>query len=115
MEFRLQMIIAIGSLLALMYIINMIRKEELDLKYSLIWILVDCSILICSIFPKAIDRIALILGVAEPINVIFFLGIVFICVIILSLTIAQSRNSKKLKDLVQKVALLEKESERDDN
>lgn len=109
METRLQIIIGIGSLLALVYIVNMVRKEELDLKYSLLWILVDIAIMLLAIFPKAIDVIAVLLGVAEPMNVIFFLGIVFICTIVLSLTIAQSRNSKKVKDLAQKIALLEKE------
>lgn len=112
MDLRLQIIIIIGSLLALIYIINMVRKEELELKYSLSWIFADVAILICSSFPKTIDWIARLLGVVESINVIFFLGIAFICIIVLSLTIAQSRNSKKLKDLVQKVALLEKESKK---
>lgn len=109
MELRLQVIIGIGSVLVLLYILNMLKREQLDIKYALSWIFADICIMFFCVFPKAIDFIAGVLGVAEPINVIFFLGIIFLGIIALSLTIAQSRNSKKLKDLVQKIALMEKE------
>lgn len=109
MELRLQIIIEIGSLMVLAYIINMIRREELELKYALAWIFADINIMILGLFPQLINKIAILLGVIEPINVLFFLGIIFICIILLSLTMAQSKNSKKVKDLTQKIALLEKE------
>ena len=111
MELKLRVIIGIGSILLMLYVLNMVKREELDLKYALSWLFSDICIIFFCIFPKVIDFVAGILGVAEPINVIFFLGIVFSCIIALSLTIAQSRNSRKLKDLVQKVALMEKRRE----
>lgn len=108
MELRLQLIILIGSIVVLTFIINMIKKQKLELKYALSWILADIAVMVLGAFPKIIDVIAKIVGVKEPINVVFFLGSIFLGVIVFSLTVAQSRNSRKLKDLVQKVALEEK-------
>jgi len=107
MELRLRIIIFISAIIVLGVIINMIRNEKLDLKYALSWILIDISIIIISIFPNIIDIISNILGVASPMNAVFFIGFIFELIIIYSLTIAQSKNSQKLKCTVQKIALLE--------
>lgn len=109
MDVRLQICLLMGCILTLLSIISMIRKEKLDLKYSLSWIVINIVILILCLFPQVIDWIAGVIGVATPINAVFFFGIVFQMLITFSLTVAQSRNSKKLKDLAQKVALLEKQ------
>lgn len=109
MDVRLQICLLMGCIITLISIISMIRKEALDLKYSLSWIIINLGILILCIFPQAINQIATLIGVATPINAVFFFGIVFQMLITFSLTVAQSRNSKKLKDLAQKVSLLEKQ------
>ena len=109
MDVRLQIWLLIGCIITLCSIISMIRKEKLDLKYSLSWIIINIVILVLGMFPQMIDWIARLIGVATPINAVFFFGIVFQMLITFSLTVAQYRNSKKLKDLAQKVALLEKQ------
>lgn len=109
METQLRITIIVGCLITLIFVVNMIRKERLELKYSLSWIFIDIGVLTLSIFPKLIEKISKLLGVVTPINALFFLGICFQLIIIFSLTVAQSRNSKKLKDLVQNIAMLEYE------
>lgn len=112
MDIRLRIIILIGSLITLTTIINMIKKEKLELKYALSWIIINGGVLIVCIFPQLIEWIALIIGVALPMNAIFFIGMICSLLIVFSLTIAQSRNSQKLKDVTQKLALLEHELEK---
>lgn len=106
---QLRVLIIILALITLMGIINMIKKEKLELKYVLLWILGTFCIISMAIFPVTIDYVAYLLNIATPINALFFLGICFILIILFSLTVAQSRNSKKIKNLAQKIALLEYE------
>lgn len=112
MDLRLRVIIGLGAIVILLGILNMLRKEKLDLKYVLSWILVDLTIMILAIWPSIIDVVANIMGVDKPINAVFFMGMVFLLIIIYSLTVAQSRSSNKLKNLAQTIALYEHESKR---
>lgn len=112
---QLRCLIIIGALGGFFYIISMIRKEKLELKYSLSWMAAIISILIMGIIPESIEYISKILDIASPVNALFFVGICFILIILFSLTIAMSRNSKKVKDLVQKLALLEYKVEKEIN
>lgn len=107
MDIKLQVFILTSCIVMLYFIIDMIKKEKLELKYTLLWIIINISIIILCIFPKLIDLIAKLLGIVTPVNAIFFFGITFEILITLSLTVAQSRSSKKLKDLAQEIALLE--------
>ncbi len=109
MDIKLQIFIIISCILYLVFIINMIRKEKLDLRYALVWILVDIAIIILCVFPKIIDFIAGLIGIATPVNMVFFFGIVFQIIIVFSLTREQSQNAKKIKELAQRIALLENE------
>lgn len=109
MNIKIQIIIAIGVLIALMVIVNMIREKRLELRYALIWLLVGISILVLDCFPNLISWISKQLGIAEPVNMLFFFGFCFALVIIFSLTMAMSRMSNRIKQLAQEVALLKKD------
>ena len=63
-------------------------------------------ILVC--FPQLIDWIAKTLGIASPVNMLFFLGFCFALMIIFVLTVAVSRASIRIKQLAQELALYEK-------
>lgn len=109
MGLQLRSLIVVGVIICLMYIIHMVKKEKLELKYSLSWIIAAIAILVMAVFPISMEYMADILNIINPVNALFFVGICFILVILFSLTIAMSRNSRKLKDMVQKLALLEYE------
>ena len=111
MELKLRIIIIGASILTLMAIINMVKRENLDLKYVISWILTNIIVILMGICPEIIELISNIMGIGLPVNALFFMGILFILVIVYSLTVAQSRNSRKLKELTQKIALFEYEQE----
>lgn len=106
---RLRILIILGVIFALIYIISMIKREKLELKYTLSWMIAAFAVLVMAIFPSIMDWMAQILNIYSTVNALFFIGMCFILVILFSLTIAMSRNSRKLKDMVQKIALLEHE------
>ena len=107
MTFKIQIIIGICLIAALVLIINMIRKRSLDLKYALSWMAALFMVLILDCFPTLLTRLAKALGIFAPVNMIFFLGFCFALVIIFTLTVIVSRTSERVRKLAQTIALQE--------
>lgn len=107
MELKLQLLILSGCIITLAIIVNMIKKEKLELKYSLLWILISVSIGVLCLFSDSIIFIAHFMGVVTPINALFFLGLLSLLFIVFTLTVAESRKSNRIKELTQRLAILE--------
>ena len=108
MNIRIQIIVGIIVLLALGVIINMIRQKKLELRYALSWLGVGVAILILYCFPQLITWLSRKVGIASPVNMLFFFGFCFSLMIIFVLTVAISRMSIRIKELTQELALFEK-------
>ncbi len=108
MDIKIQLIIGVIVVSALAVIVNMIRKKRLELRYALAWLLVGISILILDCFPYLINWLAEQFGIADPVNMLFFLGFCFSLMIIFVLTVAVSRMSIRIKQMAQEIALHEK-------
>ena len=108
MNIRIQIIVGIIVILALCVIVNMIRQKKLELRYALAWWGVGIALLILDLFPQVITWLSEKVGIANPINMLFFMGFCFSLIIIFVLTIAVSRMSIRVKELAQKIALYEK-------
>ena len=105
MNIRIQIIIGVIVIFALCIIVNMIREKKLELRYALAWLGVGIAILVLDCFPQVITWLAIKVGIASPINMLFFLGFCFSLVIIFILTVAVSRSSIRIKQLAQELAL----------
>lgn len=110
MNIRIQIIIAVGVLVALSVIINMIRRKNIELRYALVWLLVGIGVLVLDCFPNLMEWISAQLGIASPVNMLFFCGFCFSLVIIFILTTAISRLSNRIKQLAQEIALYKAEN-----
>ena len=108
MTVKLQVVIALAILVVFAILVNMIRRRSLELKYSLVWMMVLCALFIFACAPKLLIVVSDFLGIYAPVNMIFFLGFCFSLVIIFSLTVALSRLSNSIRTLDQTVALNEK-------
>lgn len=111
MTFKLQLIIGICLAVALVAIVNMIRKRKLELKYALSWLIAIVFVLILDCFPVLLTKLAQFLGIWAPVNMIFFLGFCFSLLIIFVLTVTLSRMSERVRKLAQAVALNEEKIE----
>ena len=107
MTVKLQITILLAVLVALMAIVNMIRKKSLELAYALSWLFVLAAVAIFAAVPKSMVVLAHFLGIDAPVNMIFFLGFCFSLVIIFTLTVALSRMSIRIRKLTQIIALNE--------
>lgn len=109
MSVVLRAVIAIACGVLFLYVIRLVSKERLLLKYSLLW-LVLCLLLMCSaLFPGFAFHLSGLLGFETPANFIIIGGLFCLLVISLSLSVIVSKQTIKLKNIIQRQALLEYE------
>lgn len=77
----------------------------MELKYALSWLFLELGILIITLIPNLLNVISKVLGIYNEINMLFFLGFVFIILVIFSLTMSLSRNSERVRKMAQEIAL----------
>mgnify|MGYP003209131517 CR=1 FL=1 len=112
MTTKAQILICIVLFVALVAIINMVRKRAMELKYVLVWIIGDIVLFIFTLFPNTMQKVADLLGIYSPVNMIFFMGFVLSLVIIFTLTVALSRVTVRVRKLAQMIALNNEDKEK---
>ena len=111
MTFKLQVIIICGLLFVTLIMLNMVRKRKLELKYALSWIICAIVLVVLTCVPSLLIELADFLGLYSPVNMIFFLGFIFMLIIVFTLTISLSRVTEKVRRLAQIEALTSKEAD----
>lgn len=103
---KFQILLGILVVLAFLFIVNMVRKRALELKYALSWfiLLIGVGIMVCA--PNTMNVLAEAMGIYSPVNMIFFIGFILAIVIIFILTVTLSRLSARVRKMAQIVAML---------
>ncbi len=109
MSLKIQVIVAVVIVLALLWIANMVRKEILDIRFALSWLTVGAVVLVLDLFPGMMDFLVHLLGIELPVNMMFFFGFCFTLFLLFTLTVKVSRQEEHIKRLTQELALLEEE------
>lgn len=104
-----QIVIALLCVIFLIYVIRLVIKGRLLLKYSLAWMLIAIAIMLCAVFPYPVAIVSDFLGFDITSNFVFFIGIVFLLFFCLALSVIVSRQSDSIKKLTQRLAIVEKE------
>ena len=105
MSIRIKCVIIVVLILGLLKILGLIKKNKLELKYALSWLFLEVGILIITLIPNLLNVISKALGIYNEINMLFFLGFVFIILVIFSLTMSLSRNSERVRKMVQEIEM----------
>lgn len=89
-------------------VFQLLRKGRLALKYSLLWLLMGLIMAVLVLFPSVLFFLSDLFGIVDTMNGLFTFAIGFIVMLLMSLTAIVSKQSDKIKNLVQDNALLEK-------
>lgn len=108
MNLLTQIWIILLSISGIIYLFEKVRKQKYSVKFSMPWFFTFLTVLILAFFPSLIDRIALILGIKEPTNAIFFIAICILVNNIISLSFSSSQSKKQSIRMAQEIALLKK-------
>jgi hypothetical protein len=106
-------VFAVVVLLAFLgWVTVLVRHHRLSLRDSLIWLLSTFAALLVTIFPRILVWTARALQIEVPANALFTLTFLYVLLNLLSITIAVSNNSARMRRLTQECALLRAEIER---
>ncbi len=87
----------------------LIRTQRLHLRDSLMWLLTTIAAIAVTAFPQLLVLAARALGIQVPSNALFGAGLLYLAVNVLSVTIAVSGNTSRVRRLAQECALLRAE------
>ena len=104
-----QIFVALIILGFLFYVVSKLRREQIEFKYALVWIISGAIILLLSIFPGILTWMAASIGIGLPVNLVFFLGIILNLIISFALTVTYSKLKNMVYRLTQMNAILDNE------
>lgn len=108
---NLQLVLIVASLLTFIYVIGRIRKHQLNIDDSIVWIIWSVVLLILSIFPGLSHAISDFLGFESTSNFILtgFVFLLYIMVFFQNIRISGLKEKNKL--LIQKLSMEKKKEE----
>lgn len=112
MTMLLRIVLIVVSILTTVLILRKIRQSKLQIEDSLFWIGFSFMLILFSVFPIVPTVLSELAGTYSTSNFIFLFVIFLLIVKLFHMTIKQSQMETRLRELVQKMAIDEKE-ERD--
>lgn len=107
MSDALKLVAAAACLLLFIYVIHLVKHERLQLKYSLLWLAFGVTVLVLALMPGPLFALGRMLGFETTSNFIFFTGFIFMLLIALSLSAIVSKQAVAIKNLTQRIAIIE--------
>lgn len=99
-------------LFVILFILYFIRKSKINIKYSVIWLILFGILFVFLIIPGFLEYITKLLGFSLSSNMIFSLLIAVLVVINIWVTGIVSSQDKKIRLLIQELSIL-KEKQKD--
>lgn len=112
MVYRFALIFAV---IFLFFIINLVRKNKLDEKYSVLWLIFGIIMLIVSIWPNIINRVANRFNVYYPPSLMFLIGFFVIGTYIIHISIVITKQNKMIVKLTQELGILKEKIDKKEN
>ena len=89
-------------------VISKVKKKRFFEKESFLWVLGSLVVLILALFPKLIIYLSDVIGIEYPPSLLFLVAIVFVLYLLFRQSEQVSLLKEQVKDLGQRVVLLEK-------
>ena len=106
-----RIILIIVSLLTMSFMLRKIRQAKVQIEAAMFWVIVALILVVFSLCPAVADACARLLGIYSTPNFLFLFMIFLLMVQVFSMTLQVSQLESKQKELVQKIALAQKEQE----
>ncbi len=106
---RVELLALLFCLALLAFLVRLVMHKRLREEYILVWATVLGTLLFFSVFRSKLDALARLTGIYYAPSLLFlfvFGGLLFYC---LHLSVVASKQSEQIKELAQKMALLESE------
>lgn len=103
------------SIIFILFILNLVRKNNLDEKYSILWLFFGVIILLVSIFPKIIETISLWFNVHYPPTLMLLFAVLIVGAYIVHITMVITKQNKMIIKLTQELAIFKEKNKGENN
>lgn len=100
-----------ASILMLAFVIIKVRKNKMNIHYSIIWIIWGISLIVLSLFPSIISWASKVLSIATPTNTLFLIMIFFLYCLTFYIYLKISKHNEEIINLNYEIAALKKKVE----
>lgn len=106
--FTLRVTLCMAVICYFIIILYYLKRRMLELKYTLIWLFAGAVMGLLIFFPELLLVIVKILSIETNMYALFVLCFAFIIAVLMTLTAIVSRQSQKIKILIQEISMMEK-------
>ncbi len=103
---RIQILAIVGSILFLLFVIELIRKRKIQDAYGLLWIFFGVAFIVISVWRQGLEVIARLLGIFYTPAAFLLILIMAIFLILIQYSLVISRLSENCKILNQQIGIL---------
>ena len=108
MSLNLTLFAILFSFLIIIFIIRLIAKEIVNIKYAIIWILMFALIIVFTLIPGFLLFLTKLLGFQTASNMILSIIAAVLVIINISNTVINSEQDRKLRLLIQELSILKR-------
>ena len=91
------------------FVFYLLRRGVLREKYAVLWLFFSGVALFFAVFPATLVWLSATIGVAEPVNLLFFATVVLLVLVSVQLSYELSRHEMRIRRLAEEVALLQQQ------
>lgn len=97
--------------ITLTFIVYLLRSRRLREKYAAIWLVVLVIVVVLGAFPRVLFRVATIVGVETPTNLLFAASLVVLLLVCIQLSTEISQLEEETRTIAEELALLNRRVE----
>lgn len=106
-------LILLLTILSVLFIVRMVRRNQLPSRYALLWLSIGVVIAFFAIFPRALDRVSSWLGIAYAPGTFFLGALTVLLLIVVHFSWELARLDAKTRLLAAELAVLRADPPRD--
>jgi len=111
MPLRLKIFVILLGVGIFLGIIELVRRRKLREEYSFIWLIAGSMLILFALDNDILVFVSQIVGIAVPINTLFFMALTFVMLLLLYFSLRISSLTTQVKNLAQQIALLKQTQE----
>ena len=103
---KLTIVTGITVLAILLFIVELLRRRQLQEKYAILWLAVSVVMVPIAFFPQLVNMAAEAIGIVSGVSLALFLAVVFLLLVCMHLSWEVSRLEEETRVLAEEIALI---------
>ena len=100
------LLVLLLTVVSLLFIVRMVRRNQLPSRYALLWLSIGVVIALLATFPRVLERVSLWLGIAYAPGTFFLGAITLLLLIVVHFSWELARLDARTRMLAEELAVL---------